>query len=168
MSVSMAGPGGCLPRVMEARERFPAISLREAGGKWRCSLPHPGMAEPLSACPRVVRALDASARPVEKCPSGQRRRSLFGLSRRSFPQREKAPLHQTVTPDGQWRPYVLTFTVTEYSSEMLGAGFELTNGTLLLDEVSLIREGDGNPTAFRDEVVDALKQLHPGCCDICR
>ncbi len=75
---------------------------------------------------------------------------------------EKAPYVQAVTPGPQWKRYELFFDVDDYGYELFGAGVQLAQGTLLLDEISLTRLGDGNPTVFRDEVVDALKKLRPG------
>ena len=43
-------------------------------------------------------------------------------------------------------------------------GFSVSGGTVLLDDVDLEQIGGdaANRTAFRDEVVETLKELHPG------
>ena len=74
----------------------------------------------------------------------------------------QAPYKQSVETSGEWRQYELEFVVGDYAYDLLGAGFELEQGAVLLDEVSLVRLGDSNPTAFRDDVVNALKRLRPG------
>jgi hypothetical protein len=40
--------------------------------------------------------------------------------------------------------------------------FQVTGGELLLDDVELWKQGDTNPTAFRDDVIATLKRYGPG------
>ncbi|HCE46231.1 MAG TPA: hypothetical protein DET40_22020 [Lentisphaeria bacterium] len=37
------------------------------------------------------------------------------------------------------------------------------NGSVLVDDIELWMEGDSNPTPFRDDAVNILKRLNPGC-----
>ena len=65
-----------------------------------------------------------------------------------------------------WSSYTEEFTANEVNlpAASLEAGLAISGGSALLDDVSLERV-DGDPTnhtAFRDAVVDTLRQLHPG------
>jgi alpha-L-arabinofuranosidase len=65
-----------------------------------------------------------------------------------------------------WNDYELEFAARENGSAMgnVGLTFGFTAISALLDDVELTpasRAAD-NPTAFRDEVVEALRELHPG------
>ena len=69
----------------------------------------------------------------------------------------------------QWREYEMTLTADNVpepkspdDNSMLFFRFEVTGGRMLLDDVEIWMEGDKNPTAFRDDCVDVLKQLNPG------
>ncbi|MBS1799374.1 MAG: hypothetical protein JSS95_06065 [Acidobacteria bacterium] len=64
----------------------------------------------------------------------------------------------------KWADYSYDFNATENSDEpgSVILGFDIANSNVLLDDVSLASTSAGNPTAFRDEVVSALKDLHPG------
>jgi hypothetical protein len=64
-----------------------------------------------------------------------------------------------------WAGFSLEFDANEDAEPpgMVEAGFSVSGGTVLLDEVDLKQIGDpANQTAFRDEVVETLKELHPG------
>jgi SAM-dependent methyltransferase len=66
----------------------------------------------------------------------------------------------------QWKRYDEEFSANEVNlaAASVEAGFSVTGGALLLDNVDLER-ADGDPanhTAFRDAVVETLKELHPG------
>ncbi len=65
-----------------------------------------------------------------------------------------------------WSNYSEDFTANEVNlpPASVEAGFAIRGGAALLDDVSLERiDGDpSNHTAFRDAVVDTLRQLHPG------
>jgi len=65
-----------------------------------------------------------------------------------------------------WRDYSFNFTAAEDGTEIgtVGLTFDSINTDMLLDDVSLmpVTYSKDNPTVFRDEVVDTLRQLHPG------
>ena len=65
-----------------------------------------------------------------------------------------------------WTLYNEEFTVSETAlpAAAVETGFSVSGGTVLLSDVALERaDGDAaNHTAFRDEVVETLKELHPG------
>ena len=68
-----------------------------------------------------------------------------------------------LTPD--WKEHKFTFSVDKYPegwNGMFTIVFQLTGGACKLDDLSLVKEGDKNPTAFCDEVVETLKCLNPG------
>lgn len=75
-------------------------------------------------------------------------------------------LNQTVTLTNTWQDYTLTFSANETGSSVgtvqmvMGA----YGSSVELDDVSLAQTNSStsNPTAFRDDVVNALKQLNPG------
>jgi hypothetical protein len=70
---------------------------------------------------------------------------------------------------GRWRDYGFDFTAAE-TGDAIGTvdlAFNVAGAEVLLDDVSLVADGSGsgsaaNTTAFRDEVVEALRDLHPG------
>ena len=65
-----------------------------------------------------------------------------------------------------WSNYSEEFTADEAGlpAATAEAGFAISGGSALLDDVALVREDrdPANHTAFRDAVVNTLKQLHPG------
>ena len=75
-------------------------------------------------------------------------------------------LYQTLQLTNTWQDYTLTFSANETGSAlgtvqlMLGA----TGGSVELDDVAMQQTNSSasNPTAFRDDVVNALKELNPG------
>jgi hypothetical protein len=80
---------------------------------------------------------------------------------------EQRYLDQDVRLNPAWVDYHADFTVNESSTGPLGpleVIFSISGGSLLLDDVDL-EQTDGDPanrTAFRDEVVQTLKELQPG------
>ena len=75
-------------------------------------------------------------------------------------------LDQDVPLKPGWNDYLLTTGAVD-SGLPAGAvelSFNVESSTLLLDDVSLtpVTRSPANPTAFRDEVVSALRDLHPG------
>ncbi len=64
---------------------------------------------------------------------------------------------QTLTIDCFTRPYPDT-----KSGGSLSFLFEANGGKILFDDVEIWNAVDTNPTAFRDDAVEALKQLNPG------
>ena len=76
----------------------------------------------------------------------------------SFLRREIA-----LTP--AWHDYSFDFDAAENGSAVgtVGLSFSLSGTTVLLDDVALAAQpAAGNPTAFRNEVVQALRTLRPG------
>ena len=75
-------------------------------------------------------------------------------------------LSQTVTLTNAWKDYALTFTANETGSASGTAQlvFSASGSSVELDDVSLnqTNSSTSNPTAFRDDVVNALKELNPG------
>jgi len=65
-----------------------------------------------------------------------------------------------------WRHYELTLRVPKPGDKRechaLAFVFEVSGGAVLLDDIEIGREGEKNPTAFRDDVVRVLKGLRPG------
>jgi len=75
-------------------------------------------------------------------------------------------LNQTVTLTNAWQDYTLTFTANETGSASGTAQlvFNVSGSSVELDDVSMnqTNSNTSNPTAFRDDVVNALKELNPG------
>ncbi len=74
-------------------------------------------------------------------------------------------LHEDVPLAPAWRDYALPFTANEDGTALgtLALTIAAQQSAFLLDDVSLTpADTAGNPTAFRDEVVEALRALHPG------
>ena len=75
-------------------------------------------------------------------------------------------LSQTVTLTNTWQDYTLTFSANETGSATgtVQLVFGASGSAVELDDVSLAQTNSStsNPTAFRDDVVTALKQLNPG------
>ena len=73
---------------------------------------------------------------------------------------------KSVTLSDKWRDYSFDFTASESGGPVgtVGLTFHVSEADILLDDVSLApaRVSSANPTVFRDEVVDTLRQLHPG------
>ena len=75
-------------------------------------------------------------------------------------------LNQTVTLTGAWQDYTLTFNASETGTSVgtVGMGFTASGAAVELDDVGIeqTNSSSSNPTAFRDDVVNALKELQPG------
>ena len=75
-------------------------------------------------------------------------------------------LSKDVVLGSTWRDYSFSFTAAEDGREVgtVGLTFEANGADVLLDDVSLVPVGVSreNPTAFRDEVVETLRELRPG------
>ena len=75
-------------------------------------------------------------------------------------------LNQTLTLTNTWQDYRLTFTANETGSASgtVQLVFGTSGSNVELDDVSLDQTNSSasNPTAFRDDVVNALKELNPG------
>jgi hypothetical protein len=87
------------------------------------------------------------------------------LSRLDQRRGERVFLERRIDLAAAWHDYSFPFTANEEGTALgtVGLNFTVAETTLLLDDVELIEQGSpGNPTAFRDEVVEALRALHPG------
>lgn len=79
-----------------------------------------------------------------------------------------AVLPQEVALTPEWKKQEITFAVENYGTAAgwTGGSFcldlQLRGGTMKIDEISFQQEGDKNPTAFRDDIVDVLKKYRPG------
>jgi hypothetical protein len=75
-------------------------------------------------------------------------------------------LNQTVTLTNTWQDYTLTFSANETGSALGTVQMSMSayGSNVELDDVSLAQTNSSasNPTAFRDDVVNALQELHPG------
>ncbi len=71
-------------------------------------------------------------------------------------------LPQRVALSPQWKHHEVVFPVRNYPFTNLCVGFEVSAGTVFLDELSFTQDGEKNPTPFRDAVVQTLKMLNPG------
>jgi len=85
---------------------------------------------------------------------------------RLMPSGAATYLNQTVTLTNAWQDYTLTFSANEIGSASgtVQLVFGTNQSSLELDDVSLnqTNSSTSNPTAFRDDVVNALKELNPG------
>ena len=69
----------------------------------------------------------------------------------------------------QWKHYEEIIMVEGVPESDPGGGdnhlffrFEATGGDVLVDDIELWMDGDSNPTAFRDDLVETLKKFNPG------
>ncbi len=81
--------------------------------------------------------------------------------------REAGPvfLNKAIPLQAGWHTYTVPFNALGKPTEKAGtAGLSFTAAatSLLLADVSLTADSHNNPTAFRDDVVDTLRDLHPG------
>jgi hypothetical protein len=81
-------------------------------------------------------------------------------------QSGSAYLNQTVRLSNGWQDYTLTFSADESgtSAGALQLALTASGGNVELDDVALQQSNTSgsNPTIFRDDVVNALKELNPG------
>jgi len=75
-------------------------------------------------------------------------------------------VNQKLTLTNAWQDFTLTFTANETGSAVgpVQLAFTASSGSVELDDVSMEQTNSSasNPTAFRDDVVNALKELNPG------
>jgi alpha-L-arabinofuranosidase len=71
------------------------------------------------------------------------------------------PFPVTLTDEWQYFDQI-EMPVEGITSGSLDLHLSVTSGTVLIDQVAAYREGDTNPTPFRDELVNMLKELKPG------
>jgi hypothetical protein len=90
----------------------------------------------------------------------------MNVSARRLQPGENAWLSQTLTLTNSWQDYTLTFTATETGSAVgpVQLNFTAAGSNIELDDVSLDQTNSdpSNTTVFRDDVVNTLKDLHPG------
>ncbi len=71
--------------------------------------------------------------------------------------------------EDEWTKYELTFQIDDIAeldnngrTSSLVFHLSVTGGILMVDDLEIEKEGEQNPTAFRDEIVAALKRYNPG------
>jgi hypothetical protein len=72
---------------------------------------------------------------------------------------------QTVSLTGAWATYTVNFNASETGTQTGNAQLTFTTvgaDSFYIDNVSTVQTGSGNPTAFRDPVVNTLQTLKPG------
>jgi len=85
--------------------------------------------------------------------------------RRVEAQRDEIFFSKVVTLSDKWSTYNFDFAANESGKDIgtVGLTFDVAGADVLLDDVSLRgAENASNTTAFRDEVVETLRELHPG------
>ncbi len=73
--------------------------------------------------------------------------------------------NQTVTLTGQWQDYTYSFNAAEDGTYIgtVALAFSVAGASMYLDDASLTEAAaPGNPTAYRNAVVNTLKSLQPG------
>jgi hypothetical protein len=88
---------------------------------------------------------------------------------RAQPRSPETFLTRDVPLTSAWKTYTFDFSANEDGSALgtVGLTFSLSQAAILLDDVALTpietpARLAANPTAFRDEVVQTLRDLHPG------
>jgi hypothetical protein len=80
---------------------------------------------------------------------------------------EKSGRSEKVILDPEWKQFDLAFDLKFATTQAADGGkivFRTAGGDVLLDDIDVRRDdGDKNPTVYRDLVVNALKQINPGC-----
>ncbi len=76
---------------------------------------------------------------------------------------------ETINLDDEWEKFEVQIKVSGVpepegpeDKPQLSIDFQSGGGQVLVDDVEIWMEGDENPTAFRDDVVNALKRYNPG------
>ena len=86
--------------------------------------------------------------------------------RRTMEHGAESFLSKSVSLSDKWQDYSVAFSASEDGTQIgtVGLTFQVAGADVLLDDVSLTPSAASvdNPTAFRDEVVSTLRQLHPG------
>jgi len=68
----------------------------------------------------------------------------------------------------EWKKFEETMVISgvpepdEQNEPRLFFKLEATDGDVLIDDIELWMEGDENPTAFRDDTIEALREFNPG------
>jgi alpha-L-arabinofuranosidase len=77
-------------------------------------------------------------------------------------RRSRPVAPRTVDLTDTWTRHELPIRIEGYALDNLNVSFRISGGEARLDEVSFIKAGDRNPTAFRDPLVTVLKNFRPG------
>ncbi len=81
------------------------------------------------------------------------------------------PPRQDIALTTEWESYTATFNVdcfdkvpdkTSHTGGFLLFRFAANGGKVLFDDVTIWNDNDTNPTVFRDDAIEALKNLNPG------
>ncbi len=67
----------------------------------------------------------------------------------------------TVNPSREWQRYERVVSLDD-GDGLLTWGWRVTGGEVLVNDIEVWQEGDTNPTAFRDSLVETLRELNPG------
>jgi hypothetical protein len=84
---------------------------------------------------------------------------------RQMASQNETLFNQTVTLTGQWQDYTYSFNAAEDGTYIgtVAVSFSVAGASMYLDDASLTEAAaPGNPTAYRNAVVNTLKSLQPG------
>jgi hypothetical protein len=84
---------------------------------------------------------------------------------RQMSSQNETLFNQTVTLTGQWQDYTYSFNAAEDGTYIgtVAVSFSVAGASMYLDDASLTEAAaPGNPTAYRNAVVNTLKSLQPG------
>ena len=99
-------------------------------------------------------------------PTSPTRQLTIHLQRLDTGHGLESLFNKTLTLDPGWHNYTFDFPTNETGASVgtVGLSFILHESSAILDDVSLApaTHPAQNPTAFRDEVVQTLRDLHPG------
>ncbi len=99
-------------------------------------------------------------------PTSTNRQVTVHLERLDTKHGMESFFSKTLTLDPGWHNYTFDFPTSESGTSVgtVGLSFIFHESSALLDDVSLApaTHSAQNPTAFRDEVVQTLRDLHPG------
>ena len=92
--------------------------------------------------------------------------ALGDWSHHGQPEQSGEILSRSVSLTNSWQQITGTFILNGFPSQWatgtLALSIQHSGGTAKIDEISVVQQGDVNPTPFRDELVDLLKDLRPG------
>jgi alpha-L-arabinofuranosidase len=82
------------------------------------------------------------------------------------PEQSGEDMSRSIALTDTWQEITGTFTINDFPSQWstgtLALSIQHTGGTAKIDEISVIQQGDVNPTPFRDDLVNLLEDLNPG------
>jgi hypothetical protein len=90
---------------------------------------------------------------------------VISIIRQSASSTNETLFNQTVTLTGNWQDYTYSFNAAEDGTEIgtVALSFSVAGASMYLDDTSLTEAAaPGNPTAYRNAVVNTLKTLQPG------